>query len=1396
MAGTGDEKQLKRCVTAIIEAVQESITKLQPQQQTSNPDTLLTNSTLNYNINTFTVNVEEDELIDTLTTRIESILNQYIPYLTQTCQKYLLHFLHQYHYDQDERKFNDSLTLNDLHPFLRELQGVLASVDAFLAAWEGKLSSVRDFIKAYPTFKDKPGLWGTTLLYSTAKNNHMSLVEYLVTSAHCSVNTQNQQHLEKALSASIITAKDFTVSPTAASTALHGACFNGHLEIVKYLIKHGADYFIKNHAQETPIMNGESRPEIKQFFQDFLIPGYSRSLNNFPDEPILEEPILARSGQQEVDCVWEYKPFLDQKWFKFPASESSEIHQSLIVAPDQQFKSEVHLRVRQGVYSVSTIQFIRSGKDLDQQNLAWVRCRGSSILNFDIYSLWQMMFMKHPQADQSASPSLKNFDIPTIYDSEFKIQLNSWYNCDAKTNSRLDHAMNYRQKIIPLDLDFITDDEVKFNLHEFTFTNDQKSVLGFIRWIPKLISNNEQNKNKITNIDNFQTLTNLNPIPLTRRHLNEVLQASNTSTTEEQLTEDINEDDSTLQSMSNEDDDTDTLENRNKTTQSSDSGIWSISDSTNNDDTVPFNTVSTLQQQTVLTTTSKITTDGKSDDSLSDLKINDYFNETVAMARPAQQSSLLERSDSSLNLQATAALTAQLEEENKELKAKLAAETASVQEQLNLNVQRTAEQERRLAEAMEEIDRMHTEQKKMEEKEAKIQQIAKTIKTIEYNNIPTQIIHDFITPKFNLVLDWLRKTKKLDEFFYDKIPKMTFREQNNTYTVTISGFQVHHDSFKAVLNRISTLSNVTQSAKDFYQRHLNRLTRAITNALFQVNSRTRNWRNYAKCLVQLLQEKNTEHSKLFNDYINQKSKILTEQSISDSSTKPWIELKTQTNNFMKQYPFVNEIETLKHQALEEFIKQNISFQRLKLDKKPTEKSISVVKDFIEKVKAVFKTNAEYTGHELKHFSLIPELLQRIMIYYCCFLIQLPLYESAKELLEKIEKNTVITIATSTGSGKSTLLPALLIAEGYDKVIVTQPRRLPCTLISKRVNETMRTETGSLSEKLAGWAVSGAQGNPKAKILYLTDGLLKERLLYDENFITTQTRLNKSIVFFIDEVHERSVNIDLCLALLARLLSLKPELKSKLKVIISSATLDASVPTLYRNIQQLRFDEFTMPAMGTLHTVIKLPRPNENIVDIVLELCKKRQRHDQILCFVNSVSDVNQCCRLLAEISRGTIIAYPLIQSQSSAVQQQNIEHGSIFFSTTVAETSLTFPSLKYVVDTGMINIPVYDLQSKQTVLKEVRAAESTIKQRLGRLGRTKPGEYYSLYDFKVEDKRFPTPQICQSDLMNIEFSLRKSPLKNGLNYLAAFLPDKPSPQAINMTVNELRKLSTYYLVIP
>jgi ATP-dependent RNA helicase DHX8/PRP22 len=426
---------------------------------------------------------------------------------------------------------------------------------------------------------------------------------------------------------------------------------------------------------------------------------------------------------------------------------------------------------------------------------------------------------------------------------------------------------------------------------------------------------------------------------------------------------------------------------------------------------------------------------------------------------------------------------------------------------------------------------------------------------------------------------------------------------------------------------------------------------------------------------------------------------------------------------MQRDTFSQDIDTLKSIALEEFIRDHVLYQQKSTKSIPTKVSVTTLNQHIDKLKKLLSTKPSYKGCELQHFEMIVQILQRIMIYYNCFLLQLPLFNVSMDLLNKIENNTVTTIETATGSGKSTLLPALLVAEGYDKIIVTQPRRLPCNLISQRVNSMV-------SDDISGWAVSGAEHNIQAKILYMTDGFLKERLLNDQNLITRNTKLNKSVVFFIDEVHERSVNIDLCLALFARLLKLNPNLKTKMKLIISSATLDASVPALFKKNSDCSLNEFNLTSISKLYEVDVKQKSGENILDLVQQLYSKRVRNEQILCFVGSTQEVYENCALLKTLTKGAIVAYPLVQSQSAKDQQQYIEQGTVFFSTTVAETSLTFPCLKYVIDTGIINMPVYNIELERSELKETKTAESNTKQRLGRLGRTQPGEYYALYNYK------------------------------------------------------------------
>jgi len=554
MSINNDEKQLKRCLEEVVQVIKDTIVKLQPST-ISESDTKSINSIVN-NMNTFTLNIEDDEVLDELKIEIENVLNKHLPYLSTDFRNYVKSFLSQYDYDDQRGQFKNSLNVGILHPLCRGLQGLSESVDALNAAWEGKLSTVQKFIENHPTLKDKPGHYGTTLLYSAARNNHMKLVKYLIETAKCSINAQNEQELGHCLESSRGASHDSEFRSKAASTALHGACYNKHLQIVQYLVEHGADYFIRNQALETPLMNIRDE-EIKQYFRNYLLLGYLKTQNSLPNRPILGEtrPI--------VDCVWEYKSLNDIEWRSYSSEESNELQQSLIVTSDQQFQTEIRLTKSDEIYTISTIQFLQSAQNPNEKNnnLDWIRCRGSSILNFDCYSIWQIMLIKHPDAKSNAVPSLKIFNIPTVEDISFKIQIHSWYNCDAKTNARIDNAMNNRQKLLQLNLDFISDKTLVFNLQTFSFVDDQKTIRGFIRWIPKLISNREQDKNKIKIIDNFTPMTNLIPIPLTTKRLEQVTQENDNN---DELSDDENGDEATSTGFTNDlDDDEDLLQRVN-----------------------------------------------------------------------------------------------------------------------------------------------------------------------------------------------------------------------------------------------------------------------------------------------------------------------------------------------------------------------------------------------------------------------------------------------------------------------------------------------------------------------------------------------------------------------------------------------------------------------------------------------------------------------------------------------------------------------------------------------------------------------------------------------------------------------------------------------------------------
>ena len=354
----------------------------------------------------------------------------------------------------------------------------------------------------------KPNFWGTTLLYTAALNNQLDIVKYLVDKARCEVNARNWRDANSDGSP----AASETRNPVFGSTALHGACANNHLPIVEYLVaEKSADYFIKNQVNKTPIDYAEQHPGIKRFFQDYLLVSYSNSSS----ESLPKKPIVAEEELQQ-DCIWEYKPLQGLEWQTFAIDEAGKLHQALSAI--KTITDPIQVKTPQGLFNVSMTTFLgtNANDSKSPEKQAWIRCRGSSVLNFHIEGLWQLMFVRYPKGKAKPSSLPTASDFTTNLNSDFDVELNIWYMCDIRTNSLLNNSMNIRRKVITTDIHIDTNEEPMIcNLQTFTFVNEDKTALGYLRWIPQLVSNDERKKKSMDEVDSLKSRSDVEDVPLT-----------------------------------------------------------------------------------------------------------------------------------------------------------------------------------------------------------------------------------------------------------------------------------------------------------------------------------------------------------------------------------------------------------------------------------------------------------------------------------------------------------------------------------------------------------------------------------------------------------------------------------------------------------------------------------------------------------------------------------------------------------------------------------------------------------------------------------------------------------------------------------------------------------------
>jgi ATP-dependent helicase HrpA len=394
---------------------------------------------------------------------------------------------------------------------------------------------------------------------------------------------------------------------------------------------------------------------------------------------------------------------------------------------------------------------------------------------------------------------------------------------------------------------------------------------------------------------------------------------------------------------------------------------------------------------------------------------------------------------------------------------------------------------------------------------------------------------------------------------------------------------------------------------------------------------------------------------------------------------------------------------------------------------------------------------------------------------------LPIADRAEEILAALAAHQVLIVAGETGSGKSTQLPKLCLQAGRGRTAMighTQPRRVAARTIAERIADEMGTTLGAG----VGYAVRFTDTVSAAtRVKVMTDGILLAEIQRDR-------MLRRYDTLIIDEAHERSLNIDFLLGYLTNLLPRRPDLK----LIVTSATIDTE-----------RFAEhFSAPVIevtGRTYPVEMRYRPLDEgadqvqaIVDAVDEL---RTVEGDVLVFLSGEREIHDTADALRKHDanrRGgaPLEVLPLYARLSSAEQHRIFRpHAGrrIVLATNVAETSITVPGVRSVVDTGVARISRYSHRLKVQRLPIEPVSQASADQRAGRCGRVAPGVCIRLYEQDDFEGRaeFTEPEILRTNLASVILQMTAL----GLGDIAAFpFIEPPDPRAIRDGVALLEEL--------
>ena len=404
---------------------------------------------------------------------------------------------------------------------------------------------------------------------------------------------------------------------------------------------------------------------------------------------------------------------------------------------------------------------------------------------------------------------------------------------------------------------------------------------------------------------------------------------------------------------------------------------------------------------------------------------------------------------------------------------------------------------------------------------------------------------------------------------------------------------------------------------------------------------------------------------------------------------------------------------------------------------------------------------------------------------------LPISERRDDIVAAIRAHQVLVIAGETGSGKSTQLPKLCLEAGRGAVDDstgrggwighTQPRRIAARSIAERVAEELGSELGGA----VGYKVRfNDEVGDETRIKVMTDGILLAEIQRDRD-------LKKYDTIIIDEAHERSLNIDFLLGYLRQLLPRRPDLK----VIITSATIDtARFSEHFDDAPIIEVEGRTFPVEVRYRpledpTGEQGPRDQvDGICDAVQELI--RAVDGDILVFCSGEREIRDAAAAIDDLRLRDTEVFPLFARLSATEQHRVFErHGGrrIVLATNVAETSLTVPGIRSVIDPGTARISRYSNRTKVQRLPIEEISQASANQRSGRCGRVGPGVAIRLYDEADFDARpqFTEPEIRRTNLASVILQMANL----GLGDVASFpFVDPPDDRNIRDGIALLEEL--------